>query len=169
MSKILFFSNKPQAVFTYWLTSNCFSLGQVALLRHPFIRNKLRIPERIKHSASALPQNDGFIESMKKGECLHTHPILGLRDVWWLGFFSSVVKLWGQLICDANLLAQAGKTLSWPSSWKRGKGESKIIWTWRLKVSFTNTSSASQRQTFYSFFGFISAVGHWEAAGWSCF
>ncbi|KAK5893455.1 hypothetical protein CgunFtcFv8_006326 [Champsocephalus gunnari] len=25
----------PTAVFTYWLTSNCFSLGQVALLRHP--------------------------------------------------------------------------------------------------------------------------------------
>lgn len=63
-------------------------------------------------------------------------------------FFSSIVKLWGQLICDANLLAQAGKTLSWPSSWKRGKGESKIIWTWRLKVSFTATSSSSQRQTF---------------------
>lgn len=64
-------------------------------------------------------------------------------------FFSSIVKLWGQLICDANLLAQAGKTLSWPSSWKRGKGESKIIWTWRLKVSFTATSSSSQRQTFF--------------------
>ncbi|XP_044039300.1 mitochondrial inner membrane protein OXA1L [Siniperca chuatsi] len=59
--------NFPTAVFTYWLTSNCFSLGQVALLRHPFVRDRLRIPERIKHPASALPQNDGFIESMKKG------------------------------------------------------------------------------------------------------
>lgn len=59
--------NFPTAVFTYWLTSNCFSLAQVALLRHPLIRDKLRIPERIKHPASALPQNDGFIESMKKG------------------------------------------------------------------------------------------------------
>ncbi|KAJ8339645.1 hypothetical protein SKAU_G00342780 [Synaphobranchus kaupii] len=27
--------NFPTAVFTYWLTSNLFSLGQVALLRHP--------------------------------------------------------------------------------------------------------------------------------------
>ncbi|XP_029932389.1 mitochondrial inner membrane protein OXA1L [Myripristis murdjan] len=59
--------NFPTAVFTYWLTSNCFSLGQVALLRHPLIRDKLKIPERISHPASALPQNDGFIESMKKG------------------------------------------------------------------------------------------------------
>lgn len=74
-AKILFFSNKHQAVFTYWLTSNCFSLAQVALLRHPLIRDKLRIPERIKHPASALPQNDGFIESMKKGRCLNLCPI----------------------------------------------------------------------------------------------
>ncbi|XP_063325981.1 mitochondrial inner membrane protein OXA1L isoform X1 [Pelmatolapia mariae] len=59
--------NFPTAVFTYWLTSNCFSLCQVALLRHPLIRKKLKIPERIKHPASALPQSDGLIESMKKG------------------------------------------------------------------------------------------------------
>lgn len=59
--------NFPTAVFTYWLTSNCFSLGQVALLRHPLVRKKFKIPERIKHPASALPQNDGLIESMKKG------------------------------------------------------------------------------------------------------
>ncbi|KAF7664286.1 hypothetical protein LDENG_00182880 [Lucifuga dentata] len=59
--------NFPTAVFTYWLTSNCFSLGQVALLRHPSVREKLKIPERIEHPASALPQNDGFITSMKKG------------------------------------------------------------------------------------------------------
>ncbi|XP_040886871.1 mitochondrial inner membrane protein OXA1L [Toxotes jaculatrix] len=59
--------NFPTAVFTYWLTSNCFSLGQVALLRHPLVRERLRIPERIKHPDSAMPQNDGFIASMKKG------------------------------------------------------------------------------------------------------
>ncbi|XP_032400467.1 mitochondrial inner membrane protein OXA1L isoform X1 [Etheostoma spectabile] len=59
--------NFPTAVFTYWLTSNCFSLAQVALLRHPLIRDRLRIPERIKHPASALPQSDGLIDSMKKG------------------------------------------------------------------------------------------------------
>ncbi|XP_026183631.1 mitochondrial inner membrane protein OXA1L isoform X2 [Mastacembelus armatus] len=59
--------NFPTAVFTYWLTSNCFSLCQVALLRHPLIRDKLKIPQRIQHPAAALPPNDGFITSMKKG------------------------------------------------------------------------------------------------------
>lgn len=59
--------NFPTAVFTYWMTSNCFSLGQVALLKHPLVREKLKIPERIQHPASALPQNEGFIQSMKKG------------------------------------------------------------------------------------------------------
>lgn len=64
-------SNPPQAVFTYWLTSNCFSLGQVALLRLPAVREKFNIPEKIKHPASALPQNDGFVQSMKKGGFLY--------------------------------------------------------------------------------------------------
>eukprot|EP00063_Salmo_salar_P036801 XP_014011636.1 PREDICTED: mitochondrial inner membrane protein OXA1L-like [Salmo salar] len=59
--------NFPTAVFTYWMTSNCFSLAQVALLKHPLVRQKLRIPERIKHPASALPQNEGFIHTIKKG------------------------------------------------------------------------------------------------------
>ncbi|KAM7377229.1 hypothetical protein PAMA_013828 [Pampus argenteus] len=58
--------NFPTAVFTYWMTSNCFTLGQVALFRHPLIREKLRIPEKIKHPKSAMPQQDDFIESMKK-------------------------------------------------------------------------------------------------------
>uniref|UniRef100_W5KUM4 OXA1L mitochondrial inner membrane protein n=1 Tax=Astyanax mexicanus TaxID=7994 RepID=W5KUM4_ASTMX len=59
--------NFPTAVFVYWLTSNVFSLGQVALLRHPAVRKKLRIPERKTHPPSALPPNEGFIKSIKKG------------------------------------------------------------------------------------------------------
>ncbi|XP_043100060.1 mitochondrial inner membrane protein OXA1L [Puntigrus tetrazona] len=59
--------NFPTAVFTYWMTSNLFSLGQVALLRHPFVRQKLRIPERVTHQPSALPPNDGLIKSIKEG------------------------------------------------------------------------------------------------------
>uniref|UniRef100_A0A8C7Q106 OXA1L mitochondrial inner membrane protein n=1 Tax=Oncorhynchus mykiss TaxID=8022 RepID=A0A8C7Q106_ONCMY len=61
--------NFPTVVFTYWLTSNCFSLAQVALLKHPLVRQNLRIPERIKHPVSALPQNEGFIDTIKKGGC----------------------------------------------------------------------------------------------------
>ncbi|KAK1797119.1 hypothetical protein P4O66_008509 [Electrophorus voltai] len=59
--------NFPTAVFTYWLTSNLFSLGQVALLRHPAVREKLHIPKRIAHPPSALPANEGFIDSVRKG------------------------------------------------------------------------------------------------------
>ncbi|XP_066536413.1 mitochondrial inner membrane protein OXA1L [Hoplias malabaricus] len=59
--------NFPTAVFTYWMTSNLFSLGQVALLRHPAVRERFRIPKRISHPTSVLPPNEGFIESMKKG------------------------------------------------------------------------------------------------------
>ncbi|XP_041926673.1 mitochondrial inner membrane protein OXA1L isoform X1 [Alosa sapidissima] len=59
--------NFPTAVFTYWMTSNLFSLGQVALLKIPAVRDKFRIPERIVHPPSAMPQQDGFIDSIKKG------------------------------------------------------------------------------------------------------
>uniref|UniRef100_A0A3B5AIU8 OXA1L mitochondrial inner membrane protein n=1 Tax=Stegastes partitus TaxID=144197 RepID=A0A3B5AIU8_9TELE len=59
--------NFPTAVFTYWLTSNCFSLAQVALLRHPLVRQRFKIPERIKHPAAVMPQQDGLLDSMKKG------------------------------------------------------------------------------------------------------
>uniref|UniRef100_A0A8C8IVT5 Uncharacterized protein n=1 Tax=Oncorhynchus tshawytscha TaxID=74940 RepID=A0A8C8IVT5_ONCTS len=59
--------NFPTVVFTYWLTANCFSLVQVPLLKHQLVRQNLRIPERIKHPVSALPQNEGFINTIKKG------------------------------------------------------------------------------------------------------
>ncbi|KAM6949105.1 mitochondrial inner membrane protein OXA1L [Aplochiton taeniatus] len=59
--------NFPTAVFTYWMTSNTFSLGQVALLKHPVVRKKLGIPDRINHPASAMPANEGFVETIKKG------------------------------------------------------------------------------------------------------
>ncbi|XP_026990229.1 mitochondrial inner membrane protein OXA1L [Tachysurus fulvidraco] len=59
--------NFPTAVFTYWMTSNLFSLGQVALLRHPAVREKLKIPVRITHPTAALPPSDGFIENLRKG------------------------------------------------------------------------------------------------------
>ncbi|KAE8633573.1 hypothetical protein XENTR_v10001919 [Xenopus tropicalis] len=59
--------NFPTAVFTYWVTSNVFSLAQVSFLRIPAVRKKLKIPERIKHDASALPPQEGFIKNLKKG------------------------------------------------------------------------------------------------------
>nr|XP_033779021.1 mitochondrial inner membrane protein OXA1L isoform X2 [Geotrypetes seraphini] len=59
--------NFPTAIFTYWLTSNFFSLAQVGFLRIPAVRSKLKIPERIKHDPSVLPQQEGFFKSMKTG------------------------------------------------------------------------------------------------------
>ncbi|XP_062992558.1 mitochondrial inner membrane protein OXA1L [Elgaria multicarinata webbii] len=57
----------PTAVFTYWMTSNLFSLVQVAVLRVPAVRAGLRIPEHVHHSAAALPAQEGFVKSLKKG------------------------------------------------------------------------------------------------------
>ncbi|XP_075067578.1 mitochondrial inner membrane protein OXA1L [Mixophyes fleayi] len=59
--------NFPTAVFMYWATSNFFSIAQVALLRIPAVRQKLKIPEKIIYDPSALPQKDGFIKSLQKG------------------------------------------------------------------------------------------------------
>nr|XP_014352384.1 PREDICTED: mitochondrial inner membrane protein OXA1L [Latimeria chalumnae] len=59
--------NFPTAIFTYWLTSNLFSLAQVGFLRLPIVRKKLSIPERIRHDPSTLPQQEGFVKSIKSG------------------------------------------------------------------------------------------------------
>lgn len=50
------------------MTSNLFSLGQVALLRVPAVRTWLRIPERVQHDPSTLPPQEGFLKSLRKGE-----------------------------------------------------------------------------------------------------
>nr|XP_060636037.1 mitochondrial inner membrane protein OXA1L-like [Anolis sagrei ordinatus] len=57
----------PTAVFTYWMTSNLFSLVQVGVLRIPAIRTRLRIPERVEHDPTYLPPQEGFVKSLKKG------------------------------------------------------------------------------------------------------
>uniref|UniRef100_A0A8C8VI70 OXA1L mitochondrial inner membrane protein n=1 Tax=Pelusios castaneus TaxID=367368 RepID=A0A8C8VI70_9SAUR len=57
----------PTAIFTYWLTSNLFSLAQVGVLRVPAIRTWLRIPERVRHNPALLPQNEGFLKSLRTG------------------------------------------------------------------------------------------------------
>ncbi|CAM4552134.1 unnamed protein product [Lepidochelys kempii] len=57
----------PTAVFTYWLTSNLFSLAQVGLLRVPAIRARLRIPDRVQHDPALLPARQGFVQSLRAG------------------------------------------------------------------------------------------------------
>ena len=51
----------------YWLSSNVFSLVQVACLRIPAVRTVLKIPQRVVHDPNRLPPQEGFLKSFKKG------------------------------------------------------------------------------------------------------
>ncbi|XP_014711832.2 mitochondrial inner membrane protein OXA1L [Equus asinus] len=57
----------PSAVFMYWLSSNMFSLGQVACLRIPAVRTVLKIPQRVVHDSDKLLPREGFFKSFKRG------------------------------------------------------------------------------------------------------
>nr|XP_048301122.1 mitochondrial inner membrane protein OXA1L [Myodes glareolus] len=57
----------PSAVFMYWLSSNVFSLCQVACLRIPAVRTVLKIPQRVVHDPDKLPPREGFLKSFKTG------------------------------------------------------------------------------------------------------
>lgn len=57
----------PSAVFMYWLSSNMFSLGQVACLRIPAVRTVFKIPQRIVHDSNKLLPREGFLKSFKRG------------------------------------------------------------------------------------------------------
>ncbi|XP_001639327.3 mitochondrial inner membrane protein OXA1L isoform X2 [Nematostella vectensis] len=55
----------PAAIFTYWVTSNLFSLGQVSLLKVKAVREYFGIPEMKVHKN--LPAQGGFWENMSAG------------------------------------------------------------------------------------------------------
>ncbi|XP_063157610.1 mitochondrial inner membrane protein OXA1L-like [Candoia aspera] len=57
----------PTAVFTYWLTSNLFSIMQVLLFRLPAARTFFHIPERVAHNPESLPPQQDFLKSIKEG------------------------------------------------------------------------------------------------------
>ena len=52
----------------YWLSSNVFSLCQVACLRIPAVRTVLKLPQRVVHDPDKLPPREGFLKSFKKGK-----------------------------------------------------------------------------------------------------
>lgn len=63
----------PQAVFTYWLTSNSFSLLQTGLLRIPALRAKLGVapplaPPQAPPTGPAPPAKGGLLRQLRKGE-----------------------------------------------------------------------------------------------------
>ncbi|KAH8365829.1 hypothetical protein KR093_005210, partial [Drosophila rubida] len=63
-----FTMNFPAAILTYWACSNFISLGQVALLRIPAVRDYFKIDKIVTHAPSALPAKNkkGFVGGMKE-------------------------------------------------------------------------------------------------------
>ncbi|KAH8380198.1 hypothetical protein KR009_009443 [Drosophila setifemur] len=62
-----FTMNFPAAILTYWACSNFISLGQVALLRIPAVRDYFKIEKMLTHSPSSLPgKKKGFVGGMKE-------------------------------------------------------------------------------------------------------
>uniref|UniRef100_A0A6J0V4C6 Mitochondrial inner membrane protein OXA1L n=1 Tax=Pogona vitticeps TaxID=103695 RepID=A0A6J0V4C6_9SAUR len=57
----------PTAIFLYWVTSNLFSLVQLAVLRVPAIRTRLRIERPPQQNTGPQEPQESFISSIKKG------------------------------------------------------------------------------------------------------
>uniref|UniRef100_A0A8V5GJQ2 Membrane insertase YidC/Oxa/ALB C-terminal domain-containing protein n=1 Tax=Melopsittacus undulatus TaxID=13146 RepID=A0A8V5GJQ2_MELUD len=78
----------PTAIFTYWLTSNSFSLLHVALLRVPALRARLGLPPPVK-GGGVTPggggEKKGLIARMKQGK--------GIYGALW----GSMGCLWGSM------------------------------------------------------------------------
>ncbi|XP_063539953.1 mitochondrial inner membrane protein OXA1L-like [Cydia strobilella] len=63
---IPFTINFPGAILVYWCSSNFISLIQVGVLKLPAVRDYLKIPKLVKHTAEALPiKKKGFVEGAK--------------------------------------------------------------------------------------------------------
>ncbi|XP_061392027.1 mitochondrial inner membrane protein OXA1L-like [Musca vetustissima] len=61
-----FTMNFPAAILTYWACSNFISLGQVAILKIPAVRDFFKIDKMIIHKAENLPvKKKKFVEGMK--------------------------------------------------------------------------------------------------------
>lgn len=67
-----FMMNFPSAILTYWACSNFLSLGQVAFLKIPAVREYFRIDKMVTHKPENLPggKKKGFVDGMKDCEYL---------------------------------------------------------------------------------------------------
>uniref|UniRef100_W8BGV9 Mitochondrial inner membrane protein OXA1L n=1 Tax=Ceratitis capitata TaxID=7213 RepID=W8BGV9_CERCA len=62
-----FTMNFPAAILTYWACSNFISLGQVAMLRIPAVRDYFKIDRMVIHKPDNLPiKKKGFVKGMKE-------------------------------------------------------------------------------------------------------
>jgi len=57
-------SNFPSAMLVYWLTSNSFSLIQVAIVQIPSVKKACGFPDQVKHVVDVGPKK-GFVEGFK--------------------------------------------------------------------------------------------------------
>jgi len=59
----------PTAIFLYWMTSNTFSLAQVAVLKVPAVKNYFGIPEpmTIHPTTDSVVKQGSFFENLKAG------------------------------------------------------------------------------------------------------
>ncbi|KAL1917090.1 uncharacterized protein VTP21DRAFT_5288 [Calcarisporiella thermophila] len=55
----------PSSVFCYWITSNLFSMGQIAILRNKTVRRFLNIPEINPRVQEENKKKMGFMEAFK--------------------------------------------------------------------------------------------------------
>ncbi|KAG8235617.1 hypothetical protein J437_LFUL014875 [Ladona fulva] len=61
-----FTMNFPGAILCYWVCSNFISLGQVAILRIPTVRDYFKIEKLVTHSKDTLPMKQkGFVKGFK--------------------------------------------------------------------------------------------------------
>uniref|UniRef100_A0A8C3QFM4 Membrane insertase YidC/Oxa/ALB C-terminal domain-containing protein n=1 Tax=Cyanoderma ruficeps TaxID=181631 RepID=A0A8C3QFM4_9PASS len=113
----------PTAVFTYWLTSNAFSLLQTGLLRVPALRAKLGVapplaPPPAPPTGPAPPAKPGLLQQLKKGEKWGKNRIWGnLGDFWGnFGIFGKFWGFWGKnLGILGRILGNFGKI--WGKTW----------------------------------------------------
>ncbi|GAB6033380.1 hypothetical protein CHUAL_013143 [Chamberlinius hualienensis] len=61
-----FMMNFPTALVWYWTVSNIFTLGQVAFLRIPAVREYFKISRLVHHDPGSLPEKKSFRESLKE-------------------------------------------------------------------------------------------------------
>jgi YidC/Oxa1 family membrane protein insertase len=78
-----------QGVHVYWVTSNFFSLSQVAVLKIPAVRKALDLPDPINHPPpkTAPGQPLGFMESFRSALAANDRRLLELEVcAGWRGY-----------------------------------------------------------------------------------
>ena len=123
----------------YWLSSNMFSLGQVACLRIPAVRTVLKIPQRVVHDPDKLPPREGFIKSFRQGK--------GPPSVTRTGDCGLEMGAGPMVFLP---FTQVGRMLKWPISYRSGNDACRT--TWSSLPGVNNPSRLNSVICFFLFF-----------------